>query len=120
MRIVINLREGYGGLSARGEAAFLVGRLVRHRRYGYRGVVVAMTGEFEGDEGWYAKNQTQPAKGQAWYHVLVDGSTTVTYAAQSSLEADDSGVGVSHPLLEMFFSAFEGGRYVRNEIPWEM
>jgi heat shock protein HspQ len=117
---VINLNEGYAEAGAREGAIFFVGQLVRHRRYGYRGVVVAMTAEFEGAEEWYEKNQTQPAKDQPWYHVLVDRSTSVTYAAESSLEADVSGARVSHPLLEMFFSAFEGGRYVRNEIPWDM
>ncbi|MEM7146300.1 MAG: heat shock protein HspQ [Verrucomicrobiota bacterium] len=114
---MIRLQEGYRG---DGEVLFGVGQVVRHRRYGYRGVVVALTGCFEGSEEWYRKNQTQPPKDQAWYHVLVDGSPSVTYAAESSLEADDLGEGVSHPLLEMFFSGFEGGRYVRNEVPWEL
>ena len=99
---------------------FSVGQLVRHRRYGYRGVVVALTDGFAGSDEWYLKNQTQPAKEQPWYHVLVDGSTSVTYAAQSSLEADESGKEVAHPLVEFFFSGFEGGRYARNEIPWEL
>ncbi|MEM8953704.1 MAG: heat shock protein HspQ [Verrucomicrobiota bacterium] len=113
---MISLRDGF----LEEAAAYEIGELVRHRRYGYRGVVVAVTERFEGADEWYQKNQTQPAKDQAWYHVLVHGSPSVTYAAQSSLEADGSGAVVVHPLLEMFFSGFEEGRYLRNSVPWEL
>ena len=42
----------------------------------------------------------------------------VTYAAQTSLEADDSGQAVDHPLVEVFFAEFNGQAYVRNERAW--
>lgn len=99
---------------------FSEGELVRHRRYGYRGVVVSLTLEFDGDEGWYQSNQTQPDKAQPWYHVLVHGGIQNTYAAQSSLEADPEGEPIEHPMIPLFFSGFEDGSYVRNDMPWEL
>ena len=36
---------------------FQPGDLVRHRRYGYRGVVVARTDSCQADDAWYFKNQ---------------------------------------------------------------
>lgn len=97
---------------------FEPGQLVQHRRYGYRGVIVDRDDACQADDEWYAKNQTQPDRDQPWYHVLVDQSATCTYAASENLLEDVSGLPISHPLLAQFFSAFQGGRYVRNDEPW--
>jgi len=100
------------------EPHFSVGQLVRHRRYGYRGVVVAVDERCMADHNWYMRNRTQPDQNQPWYHVMVDGSATVTYAAQSNLSADASREPIDHPLINEFFSGFCGGRYQRNDRPW--
>ncbi len=94
------------------------GQIVRHRRYGYRGVVVDFDLTCKADAGWYQSNQTQPERDQPWYHVLVDGSSTATYAAQTSLEADERSDPIIHPHLQWFFTEFVGDRYVRNDRPW--
>lgn len=94
-------------------ARFKTGALVHHRRYGYRGVVVAADGSCLASEDWYRSNQTQPARDQAWYHVLVDASEATTYVAEENLDADVSGAPVQHPLLRFFFTAFYKGRYYR-------
>jgi heat shock protein HspQ len=100
------------------ERRFRPGQLTRHRRYGYRGVVVHCDPSCMADEEWYRSNQTQPAKEQPWYHVLVDGSQRITYVAQTNLILDESEDEVDHPLVEHFFSGFEDGSYVRNKRPW--
>ena len=100
------------------EALFEPGQLVRHRRYGYRGVVVASNPTCQAGEDWYRANRTQPERNQPWYHVLVHGSTQVTYAAQNSLLEDNSEDEVSHPFVSHFFSRFQNGCYVRNDRPW--
>ena len=97
---------------------FEPGPLVRHRRYGYRGVVVDRNELCEADDEWYSKNQTQPDRDQPWYHVLVDGSSTCTYAASENLVADSSGLPIEHPLLPHFFREFKNGVYIRNDEPW--
>ena len=97
---------------------FDVGQIVKHRRYGYRGVVVAFEHSCRAPDDWYRSNRTQPDKNQPWYHVLVHQSDTVTYAAQTSLAADDDATAIEHPLTAMFFTDFVNGRYIRNDRPW--
>jgi len=101
------------------EPAFVAGDLVKHRRYGYRGVVVHRDDRCLASNVWYQKNQTQPDRDQPWYYVLVDESDQTTYAAQSSLTTDDQGTCVMHPWVNLYFDGFHGGKYHRNEKPWE-
>lgn len=97
---------------------FRPGQLVRHRRYGYRGVVVAFDLQCVADDQWYYANPTQPARSQPWYHVLVHGTDQTTYAAQENLRPDATGLPVEHPLVDHFFTRFAGDHYVRNDEPW--
>ena len=105
-------------MDRRVDPKYRIGQLVRHRRYGYRGVVVQLDFACRADEAWYQSNRTQPDRDQPWYHVLVHGGANATYAAETSLEADPSGEPVDHPFIERFFERFEGGAYVRNGEPW--
>ena len=97
---------------------FVPGELVRHRRYKYRGVVVDLDTACMASDDWYSSNQTQPRKNQPWYHVLVDQSLHVTYAAEENLAPDGGGAEITHPLIDEFFDAFQDGHYVRNDRPW--
>jgi len=97
---------------------FEVGQLVRHIRYGYRGVIVDRDLTCEAEDEWYLKNATQPDRHQPWYHVLVHGSSNVTYAAQTSLTEDPSAEEIQHPYITYFFSEFVRGQYIRNDRPW--
>lgn len=110
---------GSGGGSSQRQPRFAVGQTVTHTRYGYRGVIVAMDMTCQAAETWYKKKQTQPPRDQPWYHVLVHASGSVTYVAQTSIEADTSGQAVDHPLVDMFFEGFDGKRYERNDEPWQ-
>ena len=126
MRIIHELLENRGDdpvtASGKGEVEtaprFEVGQLVKHRRYGYRGVIVARDLTCGAEADWYLANQTQPSRDQPWYHVLVHDSEQVTYAAQTSLQGDDSGQQVVHPMIDRFFSAFSDGQYIRNDEAW--
>ncbi|MEM9353884.1 MAG: heat shock protein HspQ [Planctomycetota bacterium] len=100
------------------EPKFAPGELVRHLRYGYRGVVVAADRRCEASNEWYSRNRTQPDQQQPWYHVLVDESAGVTYVAESNLEADSVGAEITHPLLDDFFEGYSGDGYLRNDRPW--
>ena len=100
-------------------ARFNVGQVVQHSLFDYVGVIVDVDAEFSGTDEWYDRMaRTRPPKDLPWYHVLVDESSSYAYAAETSLEADPSGHPIAHPLLTSFFSAFEDGRYVRNDQPW--
>ena len=97
---------------------FEPGQIVRHRRYGYRGLVVDFDMRCRATDSWYLANQSQPNRDQPWYHVLVDGSDRVTYAAEQNLSADRLGNPVDHPLVEHLFESFRNGRYHRNDQHW--
>ena len=100
------------------EPHFRPGQLVKHRRYNYRGVIVDLDQSCRADDDWYLANRTQPERDQPWYHVLVHDSIQVTYAAQTSLEEDDSQAEIAHPLVPHFFSEFGNGEYLRNDTRW--
>jgi heat shock protein HspQ len=104
--------------SAQTSPLFRPGQLIKHRRYGYRGVVVDFDLECKAGEDWYQSNNTKPEKMQPWYHVLVHDSTSTTYAAQTSLIPDESTDKIHHPWLDYFFEGFEDGWYLRNDTPW--
>jgi len=94
-------------------ARFAPGDLVHHRRFDYRGVVADVDAVYSLDEDWYEQNAvTRPLRDRPWYHVLVDGSATMTYVAERNLERDDTGEPVRHPLIEDYFEGFQDGRYV--------
>ena len=97
------------------------GDIVEHIRYGYRGLVVAANLTCQADDQWYQTNITQPPKNQPWYHVLVDNSENVTYAAQTNLTRSNSEDPINHALIKVFFEAFVPNehRYIRNDTPWE-
>ncbi|MEX0939676.1 MAG: heat shock protein HspQ [Pirellulales bacterium] len=97
---------------------FQPGELVFHKRYNYRGVIVAVDRVCLAGERWYDSNRTQPARNQPWYHVLVDGTDGTTYVAQSNLRPDDRLDPVEHPLVDQFFDDFDGERYERNDREW--
>jgi len=95
--------------------AFSVGELVRHKRYGYRGVVVDFDMRCQACDKWYYANKTQPGREQPWYHVLVhDSGGLSTYVAQTNLETDTSGEPVNHPRIGCYFTGFSNGHYVVN------
>ncbi len=97
---------------------FFPGQLVSHRCCGYRAVVVDFDMACRADDQWYESNQTQPDRDQPWYHLLVDGASINTYAAQQNLAPDNSERPIDHPLVEYFFEDLGKGRYERNEAIW--
>jgi heat shock protein HspQ len=93
------------------------GQIVHHKRFGYRGVVLAVDDTFQGTDSWYDEvARSRPPKDKPWYHVLVHGSEAETYVAERNLELDDSVAPVAHPLLGVFFDELRDGRYVRNRM----
>ena len=99
---------------------FAHGSLVRHKRYGYRGVVVDSDVSCQAEDEWYYANQTQPKRDQPWYYVLVSGSDYNTYVAESNLEVDAIDDEIEHPLIKTYFTGFRDGQYIRNTVPWQL
>jgi len=95
---------------------FCEGDIIHHRRYDYRGVIVAWDPSCQADEAWYQKNHTQPDRDQPWYHVLVDGSDATTYVAQENLSLADNTEEIDHPLVQQMFSSYFKGRYYKEPL----
>lgn len=110
---LVEVEEGADVQSTR----FLSGQVVRHRRYGYRGLVVHCDLQCRASEEWYRSNPSQPDRNQPWYHVLVDGSDQITYVAESNLHSESGEDEVRHPLVTQYFHRRDG-RYQRNDRPW--
>lgn len=101
-----------------GKARFGVGRIVRHRLFGYRGVIADVDPSFCGTEDWYqAMARSRPPKDRPWYHVLVHDAAHTTYVAERNLEPDGSGEPVHHHLVDQIFSGLEDGVYVARQSP---
>ena len=96
------------------------GDTIKHRKYGYRGVIVHQDLTFKGEDEWYLSNQSQPSKHQPWYFVLVNEIQQVTYVAASNLILDQYVKKVDHTMINLFFSGYdyELNKYIRNEVPW--
>ena len=106
--------------SDKNSPSFKTGDIIKHKKYGYRGVIVNQDSNFKGEDEWYLSNQSQPSKHQPWYFVLVDEIQQVTYVAESNLTLDNSPKEVNHPMINLFFSEYDNElkKYIRNEVPW--
>ena len=93
-------------------AKFFVGQLVRHSKFGYRGVVFDIDATFQGTDEWYELvAKSRPPRDKPWYHVLVDRADHTTYVAERHLEPDEIGEPISHPLVAELCGEFQEGRY---------
>jgi len=94
-------------------AKFSVGEVIRHNRFGYRGVIFDVDPTFQSSDEWYETvARSKPPRDQPWYHVLPQGSSHATYVAQRHLDADGSGLPIEHPGVDELFAGFENGVYV--------
>ncbi|MEQ8663180.1 MAG: heat shock protein HspQ [Gammaproteobacteria bacterium] len=96
-------------------AKFLIGQVVRHRVYPFRGVIYDVDPTFSNSEEWWASipEDVRPHKDQPFYHLLAENAETsyVAYVSEQNLLVDDSGVPVNHPDVPRYFSDFEGSSY---------
>ena len=97
------------------KAKFYIGQIIHHRLFNYRGIIFDVDYQFLGGDEWYEKvARSQPSKNQPWYHVLVDNAKHRTYVAEINLEISDNASPIDNPLLDMYFSREETGKYLRN------
>ena len=98
-----------------GEAKFRVGQVIRHRMFGYLGVVFDVDPVFSASDDWYDQvARSRPPKDAPWYHVLVDQARHTTYVAERNLAPADEPRAIRHALVDELFDAFDGERYVRR------
>ncbi len=95
------------------DALFGIGQVIRHKLFGYRGVVASIDPRFQGTDEWYnVTARSRPPKNEPWYHVLVDESEHSTYVAECNMEADPSGEPIRNASVNRQFTEFRDGKYV--------
>lgn len=96
-------------------ARFSIGDVVKHRIFGFRGVVFDIDPVFANSEEWYEAipEQARPDKQQPFYHLLAENgeSSYVAYVSQQNLAADDSDEPVDHPAITGMFGSYADGKY---------
>jgi len=94
---------------------FGIGEVVRHRLFGFRGVVFDVDPVFANSEEWYQAipEDMRPSRDQPFYHLLAenDESSYVAYVSQGNLVSDSEGGPVDHPTVPELFEQFKDGRY---------
>jgi heat shock protein HspQ len=99
----------------RTKARFAIGDVVRHKLYGFRGVVFDIDPVFANSEEWYEAipEEDRPRREQPYYHLLAEDedSSYVAYVSQQNLAGDIEAGAVEHPSLAQLFEDFQGGRY---------
>ena len=88
---------------------------MRHRLFGFRGVIFDIDPVFANSEEWYQAipETMRPAKDQPFYHLLAenDDSSYIAYVSQQNLVADGSAGPVDHPQIAEMFEGMKDGRY---------
>ena len=106
-----------------GTAKFEIGMPVKHRVYGFRGVIFDVDPIFNNTEEWWESipEDVRPRKNQPFYHLFAETpeperSPYIAYVSEQNLvpeEWDDD--PISHPELEEFFEGMEDGRFIPRQ-----
>jgi len=96
-------------------ARFGIGEVVRHRLFGFRGVIFDIDPVFANTDEWYEAipEGMRPAKDQPFYHLLAENgeSSYVAYVSQQNLQTDESDEPIDHPAISGIFESYADGRY---------
>ena len=96
-------------------AKFVIGQVVRHRHYPFRGVIFDVDPTFSNTDEWWESipAEVRPRKDQPFYHLLAenDETTYVAYVSEQNLLVDESGLPVGHPDINTYFDEPENGMY---------
>ena len=96
-------------------ARFSIGDVLKHRSFGFRGVVFDIDPVFANSEEWYESipEAIRPTREQPFYHLLAENGegSYVAYVSQQNLLSDGESGPVDHPSLDQLFEEFDGGHY---------
>lgn len=97
-------------------AKFMIGQVVKHRYFPFRGVIFDVDPTFSNTDEWYESipEEIRPAKEQPFYHLLAENAEGpyIAYVSEQNLLADDSGDPVSHPEIDQMFQGQAEDRYI--------
>ena len=94
------------------KAKFRIGQIIHHKLFNYTGVVFDIDPLFQGSDEWYEQvARSRPLKNKPWYHVLVHTAEHTTYVAEQNLNLEEQPMTIQHPLVNFFFTKFDGLHY---------
>lgn len=101
-------------------AKFEIGMPVRHRKYGFRGVIFDVDPVFNNTDEWWESipEEVRPSKDQPFYHLLAETpeperSPYIAYVSEQNLEQESGDEDpINHPNLDEFFETMVDGRFV--------
>jgi len=100
---------------------FRVGQVVKHKKWGYRGVIIGWDLEARAPQDWLSEmHKNNPAwRTQPNYAILVDTrdrpAPQITYVPQENIEVIKH-TKILHPSTEDYFENFDGSQYLSR--PW--
>ena len=111
---------GKTGGSAMATAKFLIGMPVRHRLYGFRGVIFDVDPTFGNTEEWYQSipEKMRPRKDQPFYHLFAvnaDQSPYIAYVSEQNLVEDENEPPIHHPGIDAYFERTGNGRFLTRD-----
>lgn len=113
--MTVEMGKNYQAIDAMREAKFMLGQVVRHRVYPFRGVIFDVDPIFDNTEEWWLSipEEIRPRKDQPFYHLLAenDDDGYVAYVSEQNLVSDETGKPVQHPQLSELFVQDEDGQY---------
>src|SRR5215470_17229975 len=96
-------------------AKFMIGQVVRHRVYPFRGVVFDIDPVFANTEEWYQSipAEVRPHKNQPFYHLFAENAESeyIAYVSEQNLLPDVSGEPLRHPQVSEMFALSDDGTY---------
>jgi heat shock protein HspQ len=96
-------------------AKFMIGQVVRHRLFPFRGVVFDIDPEFANTEEWWTSipEDRRPRKDQPFYHLLAENADSeyIAYVSEQNLLPDETGDPVRHPQVAELFVQDDAGGY---------
>lgn len=100
---------------------YRVGQVVKHKKWGYRGVIIGWDEEARAPQDWLSEmHKNNPEwKSQPNYAVLVDTrdrpAPQITYVPQENIEVVKH-TKILHPSTDDYFEKFDGSQYLPR--PW--
>jgi len=106
-------------MSINRNAKYMLGQVVRHRYYPFRGVIFDIDPTFSNTEEWWEAipEEIRPAKEQPYYHLLAENDDTeyIAYVSEQNLLPDETGEPVRHPQVgELFEKSADGQLQARH------
>src|SRR6188768_3822866 len=104
-----------GTMSKMRNAKYMIGQVVKHRLFPFRGVVFDIDPVFDNTDEWWESipAEIRPHKDQPFYHLFAENSDTeyVAYVSEQNLLPDTSDTPLRHPKIDEVLDKGQDGRY---------